>query len=143
LGAGLRAGPVRCFERERTTDEFAPPHRPNTMSEAADFVVLERHELPGAELEGGRYGGARVCLIFVDAAPGEGPRLHQHPYEEVFIILEGQPRFTVGQRTLDARPGQVLIVRPHVAHKFVNAGAGRLRQIDVHASPRFETEWLE
>ena len=113
------------------------------MSEAADFIVLERNELPQFELEGGLYGGARLCLIFVDAAPGEGPRLHRHPYEEVFIVLEGQPRFTVGQETLDARAGQVLIVRPQVAHKFVNAGAGPLRQIDIHASPRFQTEWLE
>jgi hypothetical protein len=25
----------------------------------------------------------------------------------------------------------------------VNSGAGRLRQIDIHASERFITEWLE
>jgi mannose-6-phosphate isomerase-like protein (cupin superfamily) len=30
-----------------------------------------------------------------------------------------------------------------VPHKFVNTGAGRLRQIDIHASERFVTEWLE
>jgi len=26
---------------------------------------------------------------------------------------------------------------------LVNSGAGRLRQIDIHASDRFVTEWLE
>jgi mannose-6-phosphate isomerase-like protein (cupin superfamily) len=113
------------------------------MSEVADFIVVERHELPESELEGARYGGAIVCVIFVDVAPGDGPRLHRHPYEEIFIVLEGSPRFTVGSQTLEARPGQVLIVRPRVAHKFVNAGTGRLRQIDIHASPSFRTEWLE
>jgi len=30
-----------------------------------------------------------------------------------------------------------------VAHKFVNSGAGRLRQVDIHASDHFVTEWLE
>ena len=75
------------------------------MSEAADFIVIERDELPDSELEGARYGGASVCLIFVDAAPGDGPRLHRHAYEEIFIVLEGHPRFTVGSQTLDARPG--------------------------------------
>jgi mannose-6-phosphate isomerase-like protein (cupin superfamily) len=113
------------------------------MREAADFIVVERNELPESELEGARYGGANVCLIFVDVAPGDGPRLHRHPYEEIFIVLDGSPRFTVGSQTLEARPGQVLIVRPQVAHKFVNAGTGRLRQIDIHASPSFRTEWME
>jgi mannose-6-phosphate isomerase-like protein (cupin superfamily) len=75
--------------------------------------------------------------------PGEGPRLHRHAYEEIFVILEGQARFTVGSETIDARPGQVLIVKPGVAHKFVNSSSGRLRQIDIHASDRFVTEWLE
>lgn len=113
------------------------------MSEAAGFIVVERDDLPDSELEGARYGGANFSLIFVDLAPDDGPRLHRHPYEEVFIVLEGSPRFTVGSQTVEARPGQVLIVRPQVAHKFINAGAGRLRQIDIHASPSFRTEWLE
>jgi mannose-6-phosphate isomerase-like protein (cupin superfamily) len=43
----------------------------------------------------------------------------------------------------EAGAGQMVVVRPGVAHKFVNAGTGRLRQIDLHASPRFITEWLE
>ena len=96
-----------------------------------------------SELQGYQFGGANVCLIFVDMGPGEGPRLHRHAYEEIFVILEGQARFTVGSETIDASPGQVLIVKPRVAHKFVNSGSGRLRQIDIHASDRFVTEWLE
>jgi mannose-6-phosphate isomerase-like protein (cupin superfamily) len=58
-------------------------------------------------------------------------------------LLEGHARFTVGSTVLEARAGQVVFVRPGVAHKFVNAGSGRLRQIDVHPSARFITEWLE
>jgi hypothetical protein len=30
-----------------------------------------------------------------------------------------------------------------VPHKFVNRGEGRLSQVDIHASDRFVTEWLE
>jgi quercetin dioxygenase-like cupin family protein len=30
-----------------------------------------------------------MSVITVDAAPGEGPDLHRHPYEEVFAVLEG------------------------------------------------------
>jgi mannose-6-phosphate isomerase-like protein (cupin superfamily) len=109
----------------------------------ADYLVVERDQLPDSELQGYLFGGAHVCLIFVDMEPGEGPRLHRHAYEEIFIVLEGQAKFTVGSDTIEARAGQVLIVQPGVPHKFVNSGSGRLRQIDIHASDRFVTEWLE
>jgi mannose-6-phosphate isomerase-like protein (cupin superfamily) len=39
--------------------------------------------------------------------------------------------------------GQVIVVPAGVAHKFVNSGEERLRQVDIHASERFVTEWLE
>lgn len=108
----------------------------------ADYEVIERADLPESELQGYLHG-ANVCVIFVDLPPGGGPRLHRHAYEEIFIVLEGRPLFTVGDDTVQAGPGQVLIVRSGVAHKFVNAGDGSLRQVDIHASPRFVTEWLE
>jgi len=113
-------------------------------ADAATYLVVERDQLTDSELQGYLFGGANVCLIFVDMGPGEdGPRLHRHVYEEVFVILEGQARYTVGSETIEARAGQVLIVRPGVPHKFVNSGTGRLRQVDIHASDRFVTEWLE
>ena len=36
-----------------------------------------------------------------------------------------------------------MVVPAGVAHKFTNSGTGRLRQVDMHASERFVTEWLE
>ena len=108
-----------------------------------DYLVVERDELRDAELRGSEYGEVNVSLIFVDVGPGEGPRLHRHAYEEIFIMLEGQSRFTVGAHTVEARAGQILIVRAGAPHKFVNAGEGRLRQIDIHPSGTFVTEWLE
>ena len=58
-------------------------------------------------------------------------------------MLEGQPTFTVGAHTVETRAGQIIIVRPGVAHNFVNSGEGRLRQIDIRPSGTFVTEWLE
>jgi mannose-6-phosphate isomerase-like protein (cupin superfamily) len=113
------------------------------MKMTPGYVVVEREQLPDSELQGYLFGGAHVCLIFVDEEPGGGPRLHRHAYEEIFIVLEGQATYTVGLHTVEARAGQVLIVQPGVPHKFVNSGSGRLRQIDIHASDRFVTEWLE
>ena len=94
------------------------------------------------ELVGADHGGAGVCLIFVDAPPGHGPSLHRHPYEEIFIVQEGRATFTAGDEERTVTAGEVVIVPAGVPHAFVNSGDGPLRQIDIHLSPRFDTEWL-
>ncbi len=91
----------------------------------------------------GHHHDAGVSFIAIDAPPGSGPKLHKHPYEEVFVIQEGTATFTAGDDVIVARGGQVVVVPAGVPHRFVNSGAGRLRQIDIHASNRFITEWLE
>jgi mannose-6-phosphate isomerase-like protein (cupin superfamily) len=91
----------------------------------------------------GYHLGANVSVIVVDAPPGSGPKLHRHPYEEVFVVQEGNATFTAGDETTEVEGGQVVVVPAGVPHKFVNSGTGRLRQVDIHASDRFVTEWLE
>ena len=91
----------------------------------------------------GHNHNAAVSVIVVDAPPGGGPKLHRHPYEEVFVIQEGSVTFMAGGETIEAKGGQVVVVPAGVAHKFTNSGTGRLRQVDVHASDKFVTEWLE
>jgi mannose-6-phosphate isomerase-like protein (cupin superfamily) len=81
--------------------------------------------------------------MVVDAPPGGGPKLHRHPYEEVFIVQEGTATFTAWDETVEVKGGQVIVVPAGVAHKFVNSGEERLRQVDIHASDRFVTVWLE
>jgi mannose-6-phosphate isomerase-like protein (cupin superfamily) len=95
------------------------------------------------EFEGHRHGNTGVSFIVVDAPPGGGPKLHKHPYEEIFLVQEGRVTFTAGDEVIEAGGGQVVVVPAGVPHRFVNSGAGRLRQVDIHASERFITEWLE
>jgi mannose-6-phosphate isomerase-like protein (cupin superfamily) len=111
------------------------------------YTVVNRDELPLVdgihEFEGYLYGDASVSFLIIDLEHGQGPRLHAHPYEEVFIVQEGHATFTVGTQTIEVDAGQVVIVPPNTPHKFVNSGAGRLRQVDIHPNRRFVTEWLE
>jgi mannose-6-phosphate isomerase-like protein (cupin superfamily) len=107
-----------------------------------DIADLARGET-AYEFEGHHYGDTNVSFIVVDAPPGRGPKLHRHPYEEVFVVQEGSATFTAGDDLIEASGGQVVVVPAGVPHKFVNSGTGRLRQIDIHASERFITEWLE
>ncbi len=97
----------------------------------------------GRELEGADHGGVGASLIVVDAAPGRGPALHRHDYPELFVVHEGQATFIAGDDEVTVRAGDIVIVPAGVPHRFFNSGDGPLRQVDVHVSPRFVTEWLE
>ena len=108
--------------------------------------ILNKGDLPHSETAYEFQGDdhdAGVSFIVIDAPPGSGPKLHKHPYEEVFVVQEGTATFTAGDDVIEASAGQVVVVPAGVPHKFVNSGAGRLRQVDIHASNRFITEWLE
>jgi mannose-6-phosphate isomerase-like protein (cupin superfamily) len=95
------------------------------------------------EFVGGDHAGVGICAILVDAPPGRGPSLHRHPYDEVFITQEGTATFLIGEEQREVGPGQVVVVPAGQWHGFVNSGTGPLRQIDIHVSAGFETEWLE
>lgn len=109
--------------------------------------VIEKEGLPHSEtahrFEGYRCGDAGVSFFLIDAPPGGGPGLHTHPYEEVFVIQDGEVTFTVGDDTIESKAGQILVVPAGVPHKYVNSGVGRARHIDIHTSGRMITEWLE
>ena len=90
---------------------------------------------------GGEHG-ADVCVFVVDFAPGKGPRLHRHPYEEVFLVHEGVARFTAGEETLEARVGQVVVAPAAAPHRFVNLGEGRIVLVSIHPCPHVEQEDL-
>jgi mannose-6-phosphate isomerase-like protein (cupin superfamily) len=111
------------------------------MTRIIDKVDLA-HSETSYEFEG-RHHEAGVSFIVIDAPPGSGPKLHWHPYEEVFVVQEGSATFTAGDEVIEASAGQVVVVPAGVPHKFVNSGTERLRQIDIHASERLITEWLE
>jgi mannose-6-phosphate isomerase-like protein (cupin superfamily) len=128
------------------TDGMDERHVTNRPWASAMPIVLTMHALRSGggsyELEGCAHGDIAASLIFVDGPPGSGPRLHRHPYAEIFVIEEGQATFTVGDQTLDAHASQIVIAPANAAHAFINSGAGPLRQLDIHCHERFVTEWL-
>ncbi|MBX9460180.1 MAG: cupin domain-containing protein [Brevundimonas sp.] len=63
------------------------------------------------------------------SAPARGST--SHPYDETFIVIEGRARFFVGETTLEAAAGDVVLGPAGVPHRFENLGPGRL-QDDRH-----------
>jgi mannose-6-phosphate isomerase-like protein (cupin superfamily) len=82
-------------------------------------------------------------VILDHSRPGQGPRLHRHPYDETWIVQEGTLTFLVGDEQFTVGPGDVVIAPPNTPHKFTNDGPGRSSLVCIHASPTFDTEWLE
>jgi mannose-6-phosphate isomerase-like protein (cupin superfamily) len=101
--------------------------------------VIAKADLPyggiAHRFEGHRYGDVGVSFFLVDSPPG-GAALHTHPYEEVFVTLEGEATFTVGEDTIEVGAGQVVVAPAGVPHRSVNSGSGPLRQVDIHPSGR-------
>jgi quercetin dioxygenase-like cupin family protein len=99
-------------------------------------IVLEAADLErtGSSLAfvGDEHGGGVGASFFLfDAPAGRGPDLHRHDYAEIFIVQEGQAAFTVGERELIVRAGQVVVVPAGVPHGFKSMGD----EADVGAEP--------
>ena len=88
----------------------------------------------------GKELGTEVTILFFSSDEvGAGPKLHKHPYDELFIVRQGRALFTVGDEKIEAEAGDILLGPAEVPHKFVNLGPGRLETTDVHMNP----EWIQ
>ncbi len=104
--------------------------------------VISREELPGStahRFEGNDYG-ANVSFFLSETPPGKDVSLHTHPYEEVFVVREGILTFTVGDDTIEAAGGQIVVVPAGTPHGFVNPDNGRSLHVDIHTSGSMSTE---
>ncbi len=92
-------------------------------------------------------GEAGISIILESTTrEGVGPRLHQHPYAETFIIRRGSATFTIGSgveaREVVGRAGQILVVPAQTPHRF-RTGPDGYEAVHIHANERFITDWLE
>jgi mannose-6-phosphate isomerase-like protein (cupin superfamily) len=117
---------------------MSEPHTPGHIVRFDDLEHSEHaHEFVGAE-----HGEVPFSVILVHSRPGVGPKLHRHPYAEVFIVESGTATFRIGDETVVVERGHVVVSPPGEAHGFTNTGSGELRVTTIHGSSRFDTEWL-
>lgn len=112
------------------------------------MLVVSRDELIErtggvARFDGRDHGGVRFSFFLAEPGPGQGPRLHRHEYEEVFVVQDGAVTVTAGEETVVVSAGEVAVVPPRTPHRFVNHTAERARLTNIHYSPEVVTEWLE
>jgi mannose-6-phosphate isomerase-like protein (cupin superfamily) len=125
---GPKGGPVTDQQQAAGSiiDLDEPEHSPHS------------HEFVGAE-----HGDVPFSIILVHSAPGVGPKVHRHPYAEVFVVESGQATFRIGDGTAVVDAGHIVVSPAGEAHGFTNTGSGELRLTAIHGAGRFDTEWLE
>jgi mannose-6-phosphate isomerase-like protein (cupin superfamily) len=94
------------------------------------------------EFEGDQLGDVPFSVILVHSRSGVGPRLHRHPYPEVFVVEAGEATFQLGEEQVAVAGGHVVVSPPDVPHGFTNTGPGELRLTAIHGAGAFDTEWL-
>ena len=94
-------------------------------------------------VEGTRFGTDTSIIFYTTDIVGHGPKLHRHPYDEIFIVRQGEALFTVGDQQIKVKEGQVVFGPASIPHKFINLGPGRLETTDIHVSRQFVQEDLE
>jgi quercetin dioxygenase-like cupin family protein len=92
---------------------------------------------------GADHQNVAVSIFLLEAQPGRGAPLHVHEYDEIVLVQEGRSRFVVGEEIREAVAGDILVVKAHTPHGFVNIGDEVLIQVDIHISPRFLQQNLE
>lgn len=91
----------------------------------------------------GAATGAGISFFLVDSDTGEGPALHRHPYPETWIVRSGRARFTADGQSIEAGPGDIIVVGAGIAHRFECISTEPVEIVCIHAAERFETEWLD
>lgn len=128
--AGL-SGPVSpvCVHWNATADLPGP----SRIESVFVMHVVSREQLPfegmSHEYAGDDHGGVGISFFLVNAAPGQGPRLHKHPYEEIIIVQEGQARCVIGDEEREVRAGDIAVIPAGTPHRFVNTGDGPLARL--------------
>ena len=75
------------------------------QKEESDVPVINANALPDGNLQGAEHG-ATTSVILDHSEPGQGPRLHKHPYDETWVVNDGAIAFQAGDEQFEAGPGE-------------------------------------
>jgi mannose-6-phosphate isomerase-like protein (cupin superfamily) len=78
------------------------------MARIVDLDALP-NEQHSHEFVGADHGDVPFSIILVHSQPGVGPKLHRHPYAEVFLVESGEATFQIGTERLVVPAGHVVV----------------------------------
>ena len=113
-----------------------------------------RDALPGAKgvflkwLVDENFGARHHRLLFIEYLPGSNIGLHDHTFEESYLLLSGEVEGILDGKRYLARPGDVLWTGVGCVHSFANVSSEPVRWLETFAPQppaenafRFAAEW--
>jgi mannose-6-phosphate isomerase-like protein (cupin superfamily) len=80
----------------------------------------------------------QVAVIETAPAPGVGPPLHHHDFDEAFYVLEGELTFRLRDEVVKVGPGELVFAPRGVPHTFANLSDAPARQLITCTPAGFE-----
>lgn len=74
--------------------------------------------------------GDNMTLSLVEMEPAALIPTHQHPHEQMGLMIEGEGVFTIGDEVREVRPGMIWTIPGGVPHT-ITAGPQGLRALDA------------
>ena len=94
-------------------------------------------------LEGREFGLSSLTLTLGESPPGQYTRLHHHDAEELIIVHAGRGTYTVGETTVEAGPGDVIVIPSGVPHRWVNSGEAPLVHTGIFSTSSFAMDVVD
>lgn len=105
--------PDSYFTRGVATDgPDGPPAFPPGWASRATLPAFAA--APGITMQS--FSGGALMANWVTIAPEQAIPTHQHPHEQIGVILEGGMELTIGDETRTLRPGDAYSVPPNLPH---------------------------
>ena len=112
---------------------------------AVTMIAIDGMKSPGSEVATfhGSEHGANVSFFVGGFSTGQGPKRHRHPYEETFIVLDGEIALITDGTTRTVGGGTVVVIPKGTWHEFKVLSEASARMVNVHPVARMTTEWAD
>lgn len=115
-----------------------------------DWTAAEGRRFPAGRRTRNIAGGAAAIqarnfcmgMVTLDRKRGQVP-WHNHPQEEIYLILEGVGEMCVGDERRDVKSGQAVYVPSGVFHQLTNIGDEPLRMIYCYGPAGDVDHWKQ
>jgi len=86
---------------------------------------------------------ASASFFVVTSAPGRGADKHRHPYEEIFVILDGDIEVIVDGQLRMISGGSIAIIPANSWHEFKNRSDHAALMVNIHPVPQMiQEDWI-
>jgi quercetin dioxygenase-like cupin family protein len=106
-----------------------------------DIAGLKPASGGSPKFEGGNYG-VSVSFFVVTSPPGKGADKHRHPYEEVFVVLEGDIEVINDGKMQRLGGGNIVVIPANTWHEFKNRADRPALMVNIHPVPQMiQEDW--